>query len=157
MPAGSSQGRRSPRGDGAPVDEETRLSSEKLGGVEFARHRITLAHLPPVLAEPLVEGESDDGRGLRALLTGSDKVQRAPRRGPFRFANHYGPDRVRHPRVGEIEASPSGEPPPIGRPLSGVRMYVVDEPEWAPPGVVGEELLIGALGVARLRGGRSNT
>jgi amino acid adenylation domain-containing protein len=132
------------------ADEETRLSPERLGSW-FARAGITVAHLPPVLAEPFVEGDLPVGLRLRALLTGSDKVQRRPRRAlPFRFTNHYGPtENAILASWGPIEPSDGSEPPPIGRPLSGVQIHVVDDGlEPVPVGVPGE-LVIGGIGVAR--------
>ncbi|RKH18898.1 amino acid adenylation domain-containing protein [Corallococcus sp. CA047B] len=132
------------------VDEETRFSSARL--VEwFQREAITLAHLPPVLAEAIVEGALPAGFPLRALLTGSDKVQRAPRHAPpFRFTNHYGPTEAAILATwSPIQASEGMQPPPIGRPLPGVRVYVLDPHlQPVPIGVPGE-LYIGGRGLGR--------
>ncbi|WP_394829367.1 amino acid adenylation domain-containing protein [Pendulispora albinea] len=136
------------------LDEETRLSVPLLAEC-FARERITVAHLSPVLAEPLVESSPPD-LALRALLTGSDKVQRPPRRSPlFRFTNHYGPTETSILATwGPILASEGAEPPPIGRPLAGMCVYVLDRCfDLVPIGVVGE-LYIGGIGVGRGYAGR---
>uniref|UniRef100_UPI0013D93625 non-ribosomal peptide synthetase n=1 Tax=Pyxidicoccus caerfyrddinensis TaxID=2709663 RepID=UPI0013D93625 len=132
------------------VDEETRFSSEGLVKW-FAREAITLAHLPPVLAEAIVDGALPAGLPLRALLTGSDKVQRTPRHAPpFRFTNHYGPTEAAILATwSPIQVSEGMQPPPIGRPLPGVRVYVSDPHlQPVPVGVPGE-LCIGGLGLGR--------
>ncbi|MFP5287892.1 MAG: non-ribosomal peptide synthetase, partial [Thermoanaerobaculia bacterium] len=59
----------------------------------MAAERITLAFLPTPLAEALAEtSELPAGLALRALLTGGDRLRRAPARPlPFALVNHYGP------------------------------------------------------------------
>ena len=132
------------------VDEETRMSPALL--VEWmGREGITITHIPPAVAEPLVEGALPGTLALRTLLTGSDKVTRSPRRSPpFRFINLYGPTETSILATWcAIEASEGAEAPPIGRPLPNVRIYIVDpQLEPVPVGVPGE-LLVGGTALGR--------
>jgi non-ribosomal peptide synthetase component F len=62
---------------------------------------------------------------LRVLLTGGDRLRRAPARPlPFRVVNHYGPiggDVLRRTR--QRFADPQG---PGGRPIANTRAFVLD-------------------------------
>jgi len=100
-----------------------------------------LAGLLPVLAETPV--------ALRLVYTGGDRLTRLTDRAlPFRLLNIYGPTEatcfvtwadIRFDELAEAEA------PPIGRPLPGVRCYVLDPAlQPVPVGVPGELYLAGA-------------
>jgi amino acid adenylation domain-containing protein len=136
-------------------DEEVRLLPERLLAW-LAVERITLCFLPTPLAEQLVEAaerEVPPGLVLRALLTGGDRLQRAPRRPlPFALINHYGP--TESSVVATRSAVPpapagGGRPPVIGRPVRNGRALVLDSRlEPVPAGVPGE-LALGGTGLAR--------
>jgi amino acid adenylation domain-containing protein len=139
------------------ADEEIRLSPEKL--IEWLdAERITISFLPTPLAEAVLDEPWPPEVCLRTLLTGGDRLRRAPRRGlPFRVANNYGPTEntvvTTSTFVTEDDASdaPDGTavPPPIGRPVDNVQVYVLDgELRLAPIGVVGE-LFVGGKNLAR--------
>src|SRR5262249_13886888 len=104
--------------------------------------------LEAALAQPPESGS----RPLRLLLTGGDRLRRQPPAGlPFRLVNHYGPTEstVVTTRYELPAASLSSAPPPIGRPLPGLRVYLVDRSlRLVASGAVGE-LCIGGVGLAR--------
>ncbi|WP_224245441.1 non-ribosomal peptide synthetase [Hyalangium gracile] len=112
---------------------------------------ITHAVLPPSLLAVLpTEGLSH----LRMLLSGGEACT-APvvsRWSPGRrLVNAYGPTEATvYATVYECSAAtPSDRPPPIGRPLDGATIHVLDEVlRPVPDGTVGE-LFIGGKGVAR--------
>jgi amino acid adenylation domain-containing protein len=119
--------------------------------------RITVSFLPTALAEAVLVLEWPPDTALRFLLTGGDTLHHHPPAGlPFTVVNNYGPTeatvvatsgRVR-PSLTETDPE-TRSLPSIGRPISGARIYVVDERlDQVPAGTVGE-LLIGGSGVAR--------
>ena len=89
------------------------------------------------------------GKHLRILLTGGDRLSRAPdARLPFAVVNNYGPTET-------TVVATSGRSRPndavihIGRPIANTRIYILDaHGEPLPVGVPGE-LYIGGAGVAR--------
>jgi len=130
-------------------DEETRLDPGRL--LEWmAAEGITIAFLPTPLAEQAVEAEMPPGLRLRALLTGGDRLQRAPRRPlPFALINHYGPTESSVVATCAVVEPLSARSPAIGRPIDGTRAYVVDTRlDLVPIGTPGE-LLLGGAGLAR--------
>ena len=132
------------------VDEETRMSPDLLVAW-LLREGITITHIPPAVAEPLVEGAIPEGFSLHTLLTGSDKVQRAPQRSlPFRYINLYGPTETSILATwAPLLPTSDVEPPPIGKPLPNVAVYVLDrDMEPVPVGVPGE-LHIGGAALGR--------
>jgi amino acid adenylation domain-containing protein len=133
------------------ADEETRLSPQKL--IDWLdTNRITISFLPTPLAEAVLDEEWPNGICLRTLLTGGDRLRRAPRPAlPFRLANNYGPteNTVVTTSTFVTESDASLIPPPIGRPVDNVQVYVLDgELRLAPIGVVGE-LFTGGENLAR--------
>ncbi len=140
--------------------EEARLSARSLLAW-LAVARIDLAFVPTPLAElALAELERPGGRrrelALRWLLTGGDRLRRAPASDlGFAFVNHYGPTEASVvTTAGLVPPQPAGaageaRAPGLGRPISGLRALVAEpltllEPAWAEG-----ELLIGGVGVAR--------
>jgi amino acid adenylation domain-containing protein len=118
----------------------------------LASQRITLCFLPTPLAQVVIDLPWPDATALRALLTGGDRLQQGPRRPlPFELINHYGPTEnsvvTTSGRV--APAAALAGPPPIGRPIAGVQVYVLDgHLQPVPVGVPGE-LCIGGSGLAR--------
>ncbi len=97
---------------------------------------------------------------LRLLLTGGDRLRHAPPPGlPFVLVNHYGPtENAVVATAGEIPPGDGETPPSIGRPITGVRAFVLDRQfesnrELAPFGDAGE-LALGGAGLARGYHGR---
>jgi amino acid adenylation domain-containing protein len=121
----------------------------------LAEQKITLAFLPTPLAEACLAEEMPEGLALRALLTGGDKLHRAPRPGlPFRLVNHYGPtENTVVATAGEAVPDREGAPP-IGRPIANARVHLVDRALNPMPVGAPGELLIGGTGLARGYHGR---
>ncbi len=137
-----------------PVPEDARLDPGAMRGF-LLRQGITVATLPPALAEGLTGMEWPLDTTLRLLLCGGDVLRTRPRPGlPFALVNCYGPtEGTVNTAVGEV--SPAGDSlPPLGRPIARVRVHVLDgHGEPVPVGVPGE-LFIGGAGVARGYAGR---
>src|SRR6185436_3748402 len=131
-----------------PGDEERAAPARLLAWLEA--REVTHAFLPTPLAEALLQEEIPPGLALRWLLTGGDKLHRAPERDlPFRLVNHYGP--TESTVVTTASPVPAGLAiaPSIGRPIAATRVYVVDaDLRPAPLGAAGELCIAGA-GLAR--------
>ncbi len=133
------------------VDDETRGSVWRLK--EYVeREGITMSFLPTPLAEVMMEEGLEGSGEMRGMLTGGDRLRKRPKgRGGSKVYNHYGPTENTVVATGsevEIESEGEGEPT-IGRPISNVKVYVLDERHKAV--AVGEkgELYIGGVGLAR--------
>ena len=127
-----------------PGDELIRLQPAQLA--EWLRAvGATVCFLPTPLAEAfLAQAPAAVGR-LRCLLTGGDRLIHRPPAGlAYRVVNQYGPTETTvWAVVAEVGADPTCLPP-IGRPISNVRAYVVDEHRrLLPLGAVGELFLAG--------------
>ena len=129
--------------------EEQRSSPQKLTDLIQSR-QISLAELPPTMLAAL---EPSDLSELRVVISGGEPLPRhlAERwhSRTRRLINAYGPTEASI-QVSLMEWSPSIQgDPPIGLPLPGNRLYVVDE--FLRPVVAGSEgeLAIGGVGLAR--------
>jgi 2,3-diphosphopglycerate-independent phosphoglycerate mutase len=119
--------------------------------------KITPSHLRALQAE------DRSGRGLprRRLVLGGEAVEPREleqwrRRAPACWIfNHYGPTES---TVGvlthRLEAAVADRPVPLGRPLPGAAVYVLDRRQRPLPAGVAGELAIGGAGVARCYFGR---
>jgi amino acid adenylation domain-containing protein len=112
---------------------------------------ISIAFVPTPMAELLLELQWPATTPLRTLLTGGDLLHRRPAPDtPFALVNNYG---VAEAAVvstsGTVTpATVASDPPGIGRPIDGTRLYVLDAAgRPTPPGDAGE-LYIGGRGVA---------
>jgi amino acid adenylation domain-containing protein len=142
-------------GDGTPLE---RLADT------LARHRVTALWLTAGLFHNVVEHHPDALSGVRQLLAGGDvlspaHVRRVLERHPgLRLINGYGPTENTtftccHPMAApdEVEA-----PVPIGAPITGTRVYVLDAGlEPVPLGAPGE-LYCAGDGLARGYIGRAD-
>nr|AGS49830.1 long-chain-fatty-acid--CoA ligase [uncultured bacterium esnapd16.2] len=131
------------------VDGEA-LAAAVAGGV-------TTAHLTAGTFRVLAEEAPESAAGLRELLTGGDAVppaavQRVRRACPdVRVRHLYGPTETTLCATWWLlePGDPTGPALPIGRPLAGRRVHVLDAfLRPLPPGVPGE-LYVGGAGVAR--------
>ncbi|MET8118331.1 amino acid adenylation domain-containing protein [Micromonospora sp. NPDC005189] len=127
-------------------------ADERTPGPDLAaalvRHGITVADLPPVVLDALDPAAAP---GLRVLTVGGEPcapdVAAAWSRDRL-LINGYGPTEATVTATA-ARCAPDGTDLPIGRPLAGVRAYVLDaELRPVPPGVPGE-LHLGGAGVAR--------
>jgi amino acid adenylation domain-containing protein len=132
-------------------DQDTRLDPERLRSW-LVDEGITVTELPTALAERVLALTWPAKPALRQLITGGDRLRVRPTAHlPFRVLNEYGPsETTATATAGYID--PSGTvpgPPDIGRPITGVSVYILDA--WrqpVPPGATGE-IWIGGVGVAR--------
>ena len=114
---------------GASVNALPSVTLSPAGILErLAAERITLAFLPTPLAEAVLIEPMPPHLALRFLLTGGDRLHRAPERGlPFELVNHYGPTETTVIATAGLVPPHSGEvAPPIGRPIDNVRAVIVD-------------------------------
>ncbi|MDV9175326.1 amino acid adenylation domain-containing protein, partial [Streptomyces sp. W16] len=134
------------------VPEELRGDPEAL--LAWMReHAVTQAFLPPAYVKWIDEDPAVRLRGLqlRTLLTGVESLTEAAL---HRMTQHlpglricfgYGPTEATLYSTAYYDPRPLERPCPIGRPLPGTRMYLLDgRLEPVPPGVVGEVYLGGA-------------
>ncbi|WP_410590416.1 non-ribosomal peptide synthetase [Amycolatopsis sp. lyj-23] len=114
-------------------------------------HRVVQAFLPPAYVRWVDEDPARvRGLALRQLLTG---VEPLPEAALARFAAAlpglricfgYGPTEATLYATAHFDPQPKDRPAPIGRPLPGSRLYLLDERlRPVPPGVVGEVFLAG--------------
>lgn len=117
----------------------------------LVENRITCGVLPPAVLERLLDLPMP-GASLRFLITGGDRLNRRPDPSfGVPVINAYGPTEATIlATAGIVEpAGTAPRPPTIGRPISGVSVYVLDElGQHVQTGTVGE-LYIGGEGVAR--------
>ncbi|HEY2737052.1 MAG TPA: amino acid adenylation domain-containing protein, partial [Thermoanaerobaculia bacterium] len=131
------------------LDDDTRLSPPQL--VQWmARNEINFSYLPTALSEAVVNEPWPDGVKFKALHTAGDRLRRRPDPSlPFAFYNLYGPTEITVLASGQL-VEPAGEGlPPIGRPISNVRLQLVDRALRPVPIGVAGEIVIGGPGVAR--------
>ncbi|MBV8203189.1 MAG: amino acid adenylation domain-containing protein, partial [Acidobacteria bacterium] len=134
-----------------------RASAELLLGW-LAEQRISICFLPTPLAAALlaeIERRPPPRLALRALLTGGDRLAAAPAAElPFVLWNHYGPtESTVVATAGPVRAGLAGAPP-IGRPIRGTRIHLLDRTGGQLPLGVPGELAIGGAGLARGYRGR---
>ncbi|HEX8273712.1 MAG TPA: amino acid adenylation domain-containing protein [Longimicrobiaceae bacterium] len=130
------------------ADRETVLAPERLAAL-LREREIGVWVSTPALLDTLPES---DFPALRTLGTGGERLsaETAARwsRGR-RLVNMYGPTETTIYTTAHECAPGVAEAPPIGRPVEGARVYVLDAwGEPAPLGVPGE-LYVGGAGVAR--------
>jgi amino acid adenylation domain-containing protein len=136
-------------------DAETRAAPAKLLAW-LAAERITVAFLPTPLAEAVLDLDPPADLALRFLLTGGDRLHRAPDRDlPFVLVNHYGPTEGTVVTTAvPVPPVASSQPPPIGRPIANTRVHLVDRDLRRVPAGVPGELLVAGAGLARGYRGR---
>lgn len=108
--------------------EDIRLSATALSDWILA-NAITIAFAPTVLAEELVSVSWPTSAQLRTLLTGGDVLMHSPRPGlPFDLINNYGVTEATVVSTSGVVPPREAETgrPSIGRPISGVRVHLVD-------------------------------
>ncbi|PJJ95904.1 hypothetical protein CO641_14525 [Lysobacteraceae bacterium NML91-0213] len=121
----------------------------------FDQEAVTIAFIPTPLAELAFLESWPNTVALRKVLVGGDVLHRAPPEGlPFEVHNNYGPTEHTVVATSGSVAPGMGQRPSIGRPLPGVRAYILDgEGQMVPDGIEGE-LYLGGPGLARGYRGR---
>lgn len=116
----------------------------------FAAEEVTTAFLPTAVAEQVIRHPLRDRGRLAGLLTGGDVFR--PRRHDdpgVPVVNHYGPTENSVVATAGPDLRAPWDTVTIGRPIDGVRAYVLDDSlSLVPRGVAGE-LCLGGRGVAR--------
>jgi amino acid adenylation domain-containing protein len=132
------------------LPDEAVRSSPGLLQEWIIQERVTIAFIPTVYAEPMIGMKWPAATSLRLLLTGGDVLHRTPPvQLPFDVINNYGVTECTVVSTSAVLESGSDGRPPIGRPITGTRVYLLNEQgELVPDGSCGE-IYIGGDGVAR--------
>ncbi len=136
------------------ASDEVRSSPELLRQW-IIRERVTIAFVPTVHAAPLMAMEWPASSALRVLLTGGDALRRSPEvQLPFKVVNNYGPTECTVVatscvlKTGVFKTGSEGAPP-IGRPITGSSVYLLDEHGNQVPDGTSGEIYVGGDGVGR--------
>ena len=108
-------------------------------------HRLNTLFVPTAIAEHLVGLDWPDDIPLRLLLTGGDRLKKAPPKGlPFDLINCYGPtENTVITSCGPVTYGTT-EAPNIGRPIFNTAVLIVDRfDNILPCGIPGEMLICG--------------
>ena len=136
------------------ADNATRTDPDSLAAW-IGEHGVTVMFASTAMAELLI-GRKDAARlSLRVLEAGGDLLRRRP--GPdlgFEFVNAYGPTECTvYATTGPVRSAGAGEArvriPDIGRPISNVRVTVLDQHFRPVPVGLAGELYIGGAGLGR--------
>jgi amino acid adenylation domain-containing protein len=130
------------------VQDEVRTSPELIQEW-MIRERISIGFVPTVHAAPMMAMQWPGTTKLRYLLTGGDALHQAPPVGlPFNVVNNYGPSECTVVATSSVLVPGSQGLPPIGRPIAGTSVYLLDEKgNQVTDGDVGE-IYIGGNSVA---------
>ncbi len=131
------------------ADEAVR-SSPGLIQEWILRERVTIGLMPTVLGERLMTMEWPATTTLRVLIIGGDVLQQGPALSlPFDVVNNYGPTECTVAATYSVLVPGAAGAPPIGRPITGTSVYLLDE--HGEPVADGEtgEIYIGGDGVGR--------
>lgn len=125
-------------------------SSPELMQQWIIRERVTIAFVPTVHAAPMMAMEWPATTALRFLLTGGDVLHHGPAvQLPFDVVNNYGPTECTVVATSSVIKPGITGAPPIGRPIAGASVYLLNENgEPVPDGSTGE-IYIGGGGVGR--------
>jgi amino acid adenylation domain-containing protein len=123
------------------------------------KEKISIAFVPSPLAESMMNLQWPENTALRTMLTGGDMLRHFPPSGlPFRLFNNYGLTECTVVSTSGLVLPGSGRDtkPSIGRPISNVTLYILDE-KLCPvaPGQAGE-LYVGGVSLARGYVGRDD-
>jgi amino acid adenylation domain-containing protein len=132
------------------LTEDTVRSSPELLQDWIIREQISIALVPSIMAARLIQMEWPKTTTLRLLVAGGDTLHRAPAvQLPFLLVNHYGPTECTVVSSwAAVECGSSGTPP-IGKPIAGANIHLLDEiGQCVPDGTVGE-IYISGRGVGR--------
>ena len=132
-------------------DDFTRISPAALRDW-LIEHQITISFAPTAVAEELISLRWPNESPLQFLLTGGDTLHRYPPTGlPFSLINNYGPTECTVVATsGLVQADrPHTGLPPIGLPIDGVRLRILDEKLREVPNGVPGEIYIGGDCVGR--------
>lgn len=111
---------------------------------------VTIGIVPAVLGSRLMAMEWPATSALRLLVTGGDALLSGPPAHlPFEVVNNYGPTECTVVTTwASLKPSDQGVPP-IGLPISGARVYLLDEDGGPVPDGNEGEIYVGGAGVGR--------
>lgn len=125
------------------IDEEIRIDPIKLNQY-FEANQITISFLPTQLCEQFLKLNN---RSLRFLLTGGDKLNQYVSN-QFRLVNNYGPtENTVVSTAYQVESYMNNIP--IGKPITNVQAYILDQYGHLQPIGVPGELCLSGIGLAR--------
>jgi amino acid adenylation domain-containing protein len=113
---------------------------------------VTISFLPTPLAEAVMLESWPAEVPLRLMLTGGDKLRRVTNDGlPFKLINNYGPtENSVVATSSEVQTgSDQTRDPAIGKPISNVQVYLLDQHLQPVPEGIPAELVIGGESLAR--------
>lgn len=134
----------------------------------LARHRIERLYLPYAALENLARvfrPQGSHGLCLREIITAGEQLTMTPALVRLlealpecRLYNQYGPSEAHVVTLHELVGSPSTWPaqPPIGRPIDGTQIYLLNEALVPVPIGVPGEVFLGGAGLARGYLGRAD-
>jgi amino acid adenylation domain-containing protein len=142
------------------IDEDTRRDVHALAG-RLAEEGIERLYLPFVGLEAMCAAAEHLDLAipsLRDVMTAGEQLKATPsiksffgRNRDARLFNHYGPTESHVVTSYTLPADPADWPalPPIGRPISGARIYLLDQRLQPVPFGVPADLYIGGVSLAR--------
>ncbi len=130
-------------------DQESRTDPQQLRSW-LTEQAISVCFLPTPLAELVLPGPWPKESKLRVLLTGGDRLHGPPPEDlPFSLVNHYGPTEDTVVTTVTVIPAEDVTPPPIGEPIQGKEVLLLDgQLRQVPRGAVGE-ICIAGEGLAR--------
>ena len=131
------------------ADDAVRSSAELIQQWMIGE-RVTIGFVPTVHAMPMMAMDWPESTPLRVLLTGGDALHHGPRKPqPFDVFNNYGPTECTVVATTAHITPGADGAPPIGRPITGASVYLLNEDgTQVSDGNVGE-ICIGGGGVGR--------
>ncbi len=139
------------------IDKEVSLSPVTLRDWFIEQH-ITISFLPTALAESVIALHWPSSVSLRYLLTGADTLRHYPSPNlPFALINNYGPTEATvvttsgriWPVSPQARTLQPNQPPTIGRPITNMQVFLLDEQLQPVPTGTSGELYIGGVGLAK--------
>ena len=131
------------------ADDEVRSSPDQIQKW-MIRQRVTIGFVPTVHATPMIAMGWPVNTALRLLLTGGDTLHHAPSvQLPFDVVNNYGPTECTVVATSTVLKAGSREAPPIGAPITGTTIYLLNENGGQVPDGCTGEIYIGGSGVGR--------
>jgi amino acid adenylation domain-containing protein len=133
------------------VEDNVRNDASALRNWIVSQH-ITISFVPTAMAENLLQLEWPIETSLRFLLTGADTLKMYPSsRLPFVFVNNYGPTECTVVTTSGVVPPSSSlqQPPPIGRPIDGVEVYILDDRGQPVSEDTAGEIYIGGASLGR--------
>jgi amino acid adenylation domain-containing protein len=128
------------------LDDRVR-SSPELIQEWMVRDRVTIGLVPAVLGERLIAMEWPATTAVRLLIVGGDALQDGPAANlPFEVVNNYGPTECTIVSTWATLKPGADGAPPIGRPIAGASVYLLDEQEQPVlDGEIGEIYIGGSI------------